>query len=149
MAHTPTSDSRYITVERMRHWIRDRSAQDNLLHADLRYSDTEIKYAMEDAAGYYNSIPPFINRIDWNRLPRNEIAYFHGIAHHLYLSRVAQLIENEVTYTAGEVKTDHDSQLIERLQKAAAFHEERFTRMVSQRKLAANASRVYGSVGGC
>lgn len=147
MSENPTAPSKWLTIDRLRHWLRDRKSADNLLHGDLRYSDEEVKYAMEDVANHYNAIPPFIGTLRWDRLPRNDAAFYHGVAYQLYNSKLAQLIENEVTYSAGEVQVDHDTQLIERLKSAAAYHEERFRVSVAARKLATNASNTYGAIG--
>lgn len=136
-----------LVVDDIRHWIWDRSAEDNLLDNKLSFTDDEIVRAMKMAGRGYNSIPPVGLKVELDQLDSDDLTFFHGTVYHLYLALKSRLLRNDVSYTAGGVTTDQDRKLIEYLNGEIPFHLEQFTQMATSRKRALNLAGFYGPVG--
>jgi len=140
--------SSYITVEEVRHYILDRSPDDNEIDFDLAFTDEEIGNAMKYAARDYASIPPMIGGApDPNRLPGDYMLFLDGIIHHLYRMKVSQLSRNDIDYSAGGVGANIVAKRIERLSLLSDRHEERFRQQATDIKKTKNLRRAFGRVG--
>lgn len=146
MPNVPNNSA--ITPEDIRHFIYDRAPKDNPIDLDLAWSDPEIVDAMRYCAMSYNSIPPYVERVSPDAFPREqEMIWIHGTIYHLYLSRKAQLIRQDLDYTAGNMTVDRTKRLIEHLDKGIEFYKGQFDELAKQRKLVINLNNAYGCVG--
>jgi hypothetical protein len=94
----------YLTIDDVRNYMFDRTVKDNELDMDLSFSNDEIADAMRRAARETNDIPPNILFVTADKLPGNSAIWLHAVAEQLYLSKLQQLMRNDVTYDAGGVK---------------------------------------------
>ena len=93
----------------MRFWIMDRSPSDNPLEGDLAFSDEEIAQAMAHAAREYNSIPPYVSRLDFSCLDDSTNLFYEATAEMLYKGLLHKLKRNAFDYSGGNVKVDEDN----------------------------------------
>jgi len=135
-----------ITVDDIRHFIYDRSAKDNEIDMDLSWSDPEIAVAMRYCAMSYNSIQPYVERVDATTLP-NEMIFIHGTIYHLYLSKWAQLTRSDLDYTAGNMTVDRVKRWIGHLENGMKLHQTEFETKAKERKISINLEGAYGCVG--
>lgn len=98
-----------ITLSAMRFWIMDRTPADNPLEGDLMFTDEEITAAMVHAAREYNSLPPFIHRVDPRCLDDSTNLFFEATAEMLYKMKLHSLKRNAFEYSGGNVKVDADN----------------------------------------
>jgi hypothetical protein len=98
-----------ITLSAMRFWIMDRTPADNPLEGDLMFTDEEILQAMAHAAREYNSIPPYIHRVDPRCLDDSTNLFFEATAEMLYKMKLHSLKRNAFEYSGGNVTVDEDN----------------------------------------
>lgn len=142
----PVNKSNYIRHEDIRHFIQDRSIEDNEIYMDLFFSDEDISDAMRFAAMSFNSIPPYSIIVEPEKMPFNML-FIHGVIYHLFLSRLTKLKRNDIEYTAGGVETTMDKKLIEHLTNDLQFHKQEFTSKAKELKLISNIRKASGRVG--
>lgn len=142
----PVKDTNYVTHEDIRHFIQDRTIEDNEVYMDLFFSDDEISQAKRFASMSFNSTPPYVYTVEPEKMPFN-MAYIHGIIYHLYLARLSKLKRNEIEYTAGGVTTTMDKKLIDHLTQDLLFHKQEFDRKTKELKLIINMNRVGSKIG--
>ena len=106
-----------VTIPKLRFWIADRSAADNLLLGDLEFTDEELAAGMEHAAREFNSIPPVSYQVRANRLPDDTNMFYEAAAECLYKQRLHSLMRNNFKYQAGNVQVDDVGQKIEGLKQ--------------------------------
>jgi hypothetical protein len=113
--------SNYLTVEDIRHWIFDRTVDDNPLEMDIFYDDEEIKRAMRYACTTFNSIPP--RTVNWrpDRMPLHDAA-LNLTVYHLYLSKISMLSRNDIDYNAGGVTATEAKRQMENLKQLMMMH---------------------------
>lgn len=135
-----------LTAEDVRHYIFDRTLEDNELEGDLTFSDDEINNAMRYTCLDFNSIPPYIK----NASPQNPppyMIYLDGIIKHLLTSKLHKLSRNDISYSAGGVQTNIDGRKIEHLKGLIRMHTESFIARSNEYKKIHNAYRAFGKVG--
>lgn len=138
--------SKYLTVEEMRHFMMDRSAQDNELYRDIAYSDEEILKAMERAARSYNSIPPLVHRVRSNQLPLDTLMFFHATAEQLLISTLSKLRRNDIQYEGGGITTNLVAARIRHFEKEIQEHRDLFRREAYDAKLQRNLNMAYRTI---
>lgn len=131
-----------ITAELVRHFIYDRSLEDNPIKMDLEWSDDEISKAMYFCALSYNAIPPYINSVVPTALPA-DILFYYGIVYHLYLSRIAQLTRRDLDYTAGNMTVDLVKRQLAHLEKWSAYYRGEFQTLTQAKKTLENLESCY------
>ena len=136
-----------ITAIDVREYILDRSIADNALDLDLTFDDAEIISAMKRAAREFNSIPPFVSRVNPDQLPDDTNLFLDAIAVQLYISRLSKLQRSDIDYTAGGVTTNLVAKQLEHLQSGIKFHDERFRSAATALKIGINLQQAYGQVG--
>jgi len=133
----------YLTVEEMRMFLLDNSAEDNSLDMDLSFSDDEIAYSMRRAAREYNSTPPFVGRVDPNSLPIDTNLFLHATAEQLYISELARSKRNDMDYTAGGVTVNIEAKRIKHFEGLVAYHREQWKDTATKIKVSANLAKAY------
>jgi hypothetical protein len=98
-----------ITLASMRFWIMDRSPADNPLEGDLMFTDEEIAQAMGHAAREYNSVPPYVHRVDASCLDDSTNIFYEATAECLYKMLLHKLKRNAFEYKGGNVSVDEDN----------------------------------------
>jgi len=137
------TNNNVIKPEDVRHFIMDRSVEDNALHLDLYFDEGEILKAMRYAAMEFNSIPPFVINVNPENMPAH-IAFLYGITYHLYLAKLQQLGRNDITYNAGGVTTTLVKDQVEFLTSMLPMYKQEFTTLSKQIKLKTNISNSFG-----
>jgi hypothetical protein len=144
---TPRS-SVHISTEDVRHFVLDRSVEDNILDVDLSFSEDEIAKAMVRCAQEYNSIPPIgVSAVFGNRLPAATTMFLYGTAKHLYLAAMQKAMRNDVEYTAGAVTTSLYKDRINHYKTLVKTMDEEFKQQALSYKKAVNIARAYGPIG--
>ena len=117
-----------LDTEDIRHFIWDRTVNDNPIELDLVFSDAEIGNAFRYAAFQYNSIPPYISTIRGpGDVTDNRLTYpvMLAVIYHLFLAKASQLSRQDIDYSAGNMSVDFTKRRIEYLTKwAKAFKDE-------------------------
>ena len=101
---------------------------------------------MRYCAMSYNSIQPYVERVDATTLP-NEMIFIHGTIYHLYLSKWAQLTRSDLDYTAGNMTVDRVKRWIGHLENGMKLHQTEFETKAKERKISINLEGAYGCVG--
>jgi len=139
-------NSSLLFADDIRHFIWDRSSDDNNVELDLAFSDEEIHNAKRYCAMSYNQMPPQVNFIDPSCMP-NTMTMIHGTIYHLLLSKYHQTSRNDITYTAGGVTTEVTKTLISHLKEQIKFHKEEFMNLAKQEKILVNLHSAFGKFG--
>jgi len=137
----------YLTVEEIRDFIMDRSSADNELLRDVAYTDEEILKAMRNAARAYNSVPPFVHSVRFNRLPGDSDLFLHATAEQLCGSMLSKLRRNDVDMQAGDVQANLTQKRISHLSKEREEHRSIWMEEAKNFKLSRNVSMCFGRVG--
>jgi hypothetical protein len=137
----------YITIDDVRDYMRDRTADDHELLTDVAWKDEEISRAMVTTAREFNSIPPFSITVNPNHLPGDTNVFLDGIAVALFRRMRTNDSLNDLAYTAGSVKVDITSTRIGHLDRMIAMYDERFQSRSKEIKRAANLRQAFGPVG--
>lgn len=135
----------YITVEDVRHYIMDRTLDDNDLLADIAYTDDEIRQAMVYAARDYNSVPPAVSMVTPDCLPAHTNMLLDAVVKNLYIMTLAQLTRNDLDYTAGGVGANMDAKRIGHLRDLIALHQDKFFTAARDEKIRINIDDAYGA----
>lgn len=99
--------SRYITIEKVREEIQDRTPADNSIDCDQVFSDEEILYAMERAASIYNSMSPIgIGVVSAKALPLNLSFFMDAVVSQLLKSAIHKLSRNLMKWQTGDTQVD-------------------------------------------
>lgn len=133
----------FLNIEEVRHFVMDRTVEDNDLDLDLSFTDEEITQAMERAARSFNSMPPHIMRVEWNRLPLDTNIFLYATAEHLYRAALGKLRRNDIDYNAGGVATNLAAKRIGHFEKMISEYNQLWTSEAKSIKIAANLSRAF------
>jgi hypothetical protein len=133
----------YITETDVRNFMFDRSAEDNELDMDLSFSPEEVADAMKRAAREVNSIPP--KTLSWkpSEFPDTDNTFLYAIAEQLYLSKLQQLMRNDVEYTAGGITGSATAKRIAHFKELIKFMRGAWEPTVKQAKIAANMRNLH------
>lgn len=137
----------YITIDDVRDYMRDRTADDHELLTDVAWKDEEISRAMVTTAREFNSIPPFSIAVNPNHLPGDTNVFLDGIAVALLRRMLTNDSLNDLSYTAGSVKVDITATRIGHLTRMIAAYDERFQSRAKEIKRAANLRQAFGAIG--
>ena len=132
-----------LTTEDIRHFIYDRSVDDNELEMDLFFSEDEIKRAMRFAAVSLNSIPPRTLMLRPERMPLHP-ATIHCTIYHLYLSKISSLSRNDIDYSAGDVTADVVKRQLANLKELLQYHKNLYVEAAESIKNEININHAYG-----
>lgn len=135
-----------LCIDDVRHFMFDRSANDNPLDLDLAFTDEDIQYAFRFTAMRYNAIQPQVIRVHPDHLPFAE-TMMSGVAYYLYNGKLLQLIRNDVDYSAGNMTIDINKRRIETLSKLAPMYKEQFEKQAKEEKVALNLNHGFMDVG--
>jgi hypothetical protein len=137
----------YITIDDVREYMRDRTADDHELLTDVAWTDEEISRAMRTAAREFNSITPFSITVNPNHLPGDTNVFLDGIAVALFRRMRTNDGLNDLAYTAGSVKVDITGTRIGHLDRMIGMYDERFQSRAKEIKRAANLRMAFGAIG--
>jgi hypothetical protein len=126
----------------VRHFIWDRSLDDNEVDMDLAFSDEEIANAMRHTSLSFNAIKPFSITMSGLGLPNTSWA-LHGVTYHLLLSRYHRESRNDISYNAGGVTTDRQKTLISHIKEQMQYHREEFYSQARDFKFNVNIENSY------
>ena len=145
-AAAPTVPERrgLITVEDVRDYCFDRTAEDNPLELDLFFTDTEIRRAMRFTAMKFNDIPPFVLDVTADALPFSGL-FLDGVCASLYLSKYQQLARNLVEYKSETSSVDINARRVEYLEKWMKYFKDEFETKAALRKTTININNGYMS----
>jgi len=133
-----------LTIDDVRHFMMDRTVQDNEIDLELLFDDVMIKKAMEYAVKTYNSIPPFCEQgISPDRIPFIDDTFLYGVAYHLYLMLIQKGIKNELPYTAGGTGVDIDNKRIQQYKEQAQNMRAEFVDKATKIKHAKNIRQAW------
>ncbi len=137
-----------ITVDEIRHYLMDRTPDDNDMSIDLAFTDEEIQKAMVFAVREFNSIPPLgALSADPTRLPGDTMVFVDGTMMHLYTMLIGKMRRNDFDGQAGGVNTNTVRQRIAHLTNAKMEHAERFRETAALLKMTASLRGIRGPVG--
>lgn len=135
-----------MKVDEVRHYLWDRSPDDNELWNSLEFTDEEIVRAMGHAARAFRSVPPLIPmRIDASCLPTDTNIFFDATGEQLYRMKRHSLARNNFKYEAGNVAIDDVSLKIEALDKLSKEMGEQWRQEARFFKSQINVNGFYGN----
>ena len=135
------------THDMVRHFIWDRTLEDNPLELDLEFSDQEIGHARNFAAMMFNSIPPFVVDVVPQNIPKRwEYPFMIATVYHLFLAKLMSLQRKDLDYSAGNMTVDINKRRIEYLTKWSQFFKSEAESKIKEIKVAANLESAYGHV---
>ena len=133
-----------LTHEATRHFIWDRTLEDNPLELDLEFSDPEIGQARQFAAQMINATPPFSVQVMANQVPTNwEYAFQLATVYHLLLAKLMSLQRKDLDYSAGNMTVDINKRRIEYLDKWVKVFREDAMMRIKELKVTANLESAY------
>jgi hypothetical protein len=127
----------------IRHFIWDRTIEDNPLELDLEFSDLEIGHARRFAAMMWNSIPPYVRTITAEQVPTSEYGFLLAIVSHLFLAKLMSLQRKQIDYNAGGMSVDLFGKRIEYLTKWSVALKQEATEIIKTQKLSENLESGY------
>jgi len=131
----------------IRHFIWDRTLEDNPLEMDLAFSDPEIGHARQFCAMMFNAIPPFTVQTTPDVIPPNwQYSFIIGTVYHLFLAKLMSLQRKDLDYTAGNMTVDINKRRIDYLTKWSQFFKVEAETKIKEQKVLANLNAAYGSV---
>lgn len=136
--------SSIITIDDVRQFSQDRTADDNQLLSGLAFSDDEIRAAMRFAAREYNSIPPIGGSITADDLPGDTNMFLDAIMWGLYIGAISRMARNQIEYTAGNATVNLEKTQIAYMRELAKIHADRFQQAARTWKLSCNLSQFFG-----
>ncbi len=135
-----------LDTEDIRHFVLDRTVEDNPIELDLEFSDEEIGWAFRHTAMMFNSIPPFVYTIEGPKdvVDKNlTYPFMIGVIYHLFVGKSAKLSRSDIDYSAGDMQADFTKRRIDYLSKwASAFKQESMTGLKNY-KLVVNLENGY------
>ena len=135
----------YITIDDVRHYIMDRSAEDNEIEMDLAFTDDEITRALKSAMRDYNGTLPLCSSYDnASRLPDDTNMFLDGATAHLYQALWNKLTRSDIDYTAGGVTTNLVTKQIAHAKEKMEFYAARFKEVASAIKIQINVNAAWG-----
>ncbi len=137
----------YVNVEEVRHFVMDRTVEDNDLDLDLSFTDDEIVQAMERAARSFNALPPLVMRVEWNRMPLDTNVFLNATAEHLYRAALGKLRRNDIDYNAGGVATNLAAKRISHFERAIAEYNKLWTEEARAIKISFNVRQAFRVLG--
>lgn len=138
-----------ITFDRVREFILDRDISDNPIdEVPTYFSDDEIRCAMDNIAAYFNEMPPHNMRtcVNNNTLPY-KMYFLYGIVWQLYLSKLNQMIKDDMGYKAGGMDVDFMGVRIKHYKELIKLYKEEFVVGADRDKVANNYAAAMGPVG--
>lgn len=125
----------------------DRTSEDNDVDLDLSFSDEEITKAMERAARSYNSLPPLLSTVQWNKLPLDTNIFLEAVAEHLYKAELGKLRRNDIDYNAGGVSSNIAAKRIAHYERMTAELHKSWVEAATAIKVTANYSQAFKMFG--
>lgn len=126
----------------IRHFIFDRSVEDNSIELDLAFSDEEIQNAFRYMCMSFNSITPYCMSIGPDAIP-NTMWAIHGTCYHLLLSKYHKESRNDMSYNADGVTVEVQKTLIQHLLNQIKLHKNEFDTMAKHEKLNKNINDAF------
>lgn len=145
MSSQLVSSGAYLNISHIRHFITDRTAADNDLDLDLRFSDDEISKAFFFAALTFNGEPPYIAKVKPEKLPV-EIWMIYCVCYHAYLAMLQRFEANDIDYSADGVTVDLQKRRIEHLRKNSVLFRDMALEGIRLHKKSINIARYYGAL---
>lgn len=137
-----------LSTEMVRHFIFDRTIEDNPIEMDLDFSDGEIARAREFAIMMLNAIPPFVHQLQHDNVPANwRYPFLLAIIYHLFVAKAAQLSRKDIDYSAGNMTVDLNKRRLEFYMKWSQAFKTESESTIKTLKVAANLESAYGQVG--
>ena len=135
----------------VRRFVLDRTVEDNAIDLELFFSEEEIDFARELAVGHYNETPPYVRSITLTTGNKHclpyPLAFLHGIAYHLYLSKLQKLQKEDLDYNAGGMQVDLIKRRINHLAGNIGSFKQEFLQLITQQKVAYNYQGATGQIG--
>lgn len=95
----------YITIEKVREEMQDRTPADNTIDCDQAFSDEEIMHAMERAAASYNSLSPIgIGSVSAKSMPMSLPFLMDAVVQQLLKSAIYKLSRNLIQWQTGDTQ---------------------------------------------
>jgi hypothetical protein len=140
---SPESETAVVN-EDIRHFIWDRTIEDNPLELDLEFSDKEIGHARRFAVKMFNSIPPYVETITADKIPlRWEYGFMLGTVYHLFLAKLMSLQRKDLDYSAGNMTVDINKKRIDYLSKWVEAFKKEATENIKSLKVSYNLESGY------
>lgn len=137
-----------LTPEDMRAFVLDQEISQNLLELDLAWSEEEIEAAMDRCRMMWDAVPPTAAslRLGGSRLPRQYVFQL-GTAYQMYLSKLQEMMRNDMEYTIGGVQTHIDGTQITHFKELLRMLRDEFMGLAAAEKGTLNLQNAYGVVG--
>ena len=139
--------SNFITIPDVREDMLDRMAEDHLVLADLAFTNDDIEWAMKAAARKFNSIPPMVAWVEWNKMPLNSSVFMDGVAWALIRRWHRNVAMNDYDYNSGNVQANVQGSLLRNLGQLRDKLEQEFIKYATDLKLSINLENAYGNIG--
>ena len=135
--------SRCLSIEDVRMFMLDRSAEDNALDMDLSFSNEEITEAMRRAARETNDMPPYTAQVNPDCLPGDSNIWLHAVAEQLCVAKLANLARNDVQYNADGVSASDTANRIQHFQGLIKLHRSIWEDRLQHLKVRNNMRRMH------
>jgi hypothetical protein len=137
----------YITIPDVREEMLDRMAEDHLVLADLAFTDDDITWGMKAAARKYNSIPPMVSWVTWDKLPLNSSVFMDGVSWALIRRWHRNVAMNDYDYSSGGLQANVQGSLLRNLGNLRDKLESDFVKAATDLKVAINTENAFGNIG--
>jgi len=140
-----TNSTGPISIAEVRMDLMDVCPDANYLLDDLEFTDADIVHAMRKAVDVYNDALPPIGGYTYDSFPFRSL-HLKGTVTYLLKAIAHKYRRNALHYSAGGIAIK-DQEKHSEYYNIAKHEEKEYLEMVERRKVAANLSAGYGSVG--
>jgi len=137
-----------ISIDDVRNYMFDTSWKENDLLLDVEFTDEQIQAAMNTVIREWNSIPPYVYKLEPGAdLPNDTNMFLDGIVAALLRALLLNKMRNEVSVQAGNMAVATDTSYINQLKSIIPVYERRFQEAATAQKIYINLNQAYGQVG--
>lgn len=136
----------YITIEKVREEMQDRTPADNTIDCDQAFSDEEIMYAMERAAAAYNSMAPMgIGVVSAKAMPMGLSFFMDAVVSQLLKSAIHKLSRNLMKWQTGDTNVDLENTRMQAYSAIRKELEQSWRTEAKEYKMELNRAQVWGA----
>lgn len=136
----------YITIEKVREEMQDRTPADNTIDCDQAFSDEEIMYAMERAATAYNSMAPIgIGVVSPKAMPMGLSFFMDAVVSQLLKSAIHKLSRNLMKWQTGDTNVDLENTRMQAYSAIRKELEQSWRTEAKEYKMELNRAQVWGA----
>lgn len=134
----------YITIEKVREEMQDRTPADNTIDCDQAFSDEEILQAMERAAARYNSMTPIgIGVVSAKAMPMGLSFFMDAVICQLLKSAIYKLSRNLLQWQTGDTQITFEQTRMQAYQQIMQGLEQSWRQEAKEYKMELNRAQCW------